>query len=92
MLSSKVNHTAVSISNKLFMIGDSFDQFDNFEVFDIVTCKFISIKSIPKWVKYLDPNKTFCIGYNIYCFILGENNEVKVHSYDIKNNVFSFKP
>ena len=56
-----------------------------------VSKKFTSIKYPPKWINYIDPKNTVCVGYNIYCFIAEENNEVKVNSYDIKNNVFSFK-
>ena len=47
MLRPRANHTAISISNKMFMIGGSFnywDVLDDFEVFDGVTRKFTSIK------------------------------------------------
>ena len=75
------------------MIGGSYycDDLGGFEVFDSVTKKFTSIKSVPKWVGYLDPNKLVCVGYNIYVFLGEENNEVKVHNYDIKKNIISIK-
>ena len=93
MLSATANHTAISISNKMFMMENRFSAYlNNFEVFVSVTRKLTSIKSLPKLVKYFDQNQTVFVGYTIYFFIEEENNEVKVHSYDIKNNVFSFKP
>ena len=47
MLSPRFNHTAISITNKMFMIGG---RQDNFEVFDSVTRNFTYIKSVPKWI------------------------------------------
>ena len=82
--------------DKIFIIGGSFisdrlEDLKNIEVFDSVTRKFTSIKVFPKWIEYLDPNKTVCVGYNIYYFLGEENNKVKVYSYNAKNNLFSFK-
>ena len=93
-VSNKSNHTAVSIGNKMFMIGGSsnyFEVLNNFEVFDSVTRKFTAIKSVPKWIKYVDRNQIVCVGYNIYFFSREENNKVKAYSYDVKKNLFSFK-
>ena len=88
MLSARINHTAFSISNKMFMIGGSSN---NSEVFDSVTRKFTFIKSLLKVIKYLDPNKTVCVGYNIYFFRGEENKEVKVHSFNVNKNNFILK-
>ena len=94
MLSKRKNHTAISIGNKMFIIGgntNSLEVLNNFEVFDSITRKFTYINVSPKWTKYLNPNEIVCVGYNIYFFLGEENNEVKVHSYDVKKNMFSFK-
>ena len=47
MLSPRNNHSAVSIGDKMFMIGGSKDYC---EVFDSVTRNFMYIKTLPKWV------------------------------------------
>ena len=93
MLSSTEKHSAVSLSNKMFIIGGKglFGVHDNFEVFDNVTRKFTSVKNIPTWIEYLDQNQTVCVGYKVYLFLREENNKVKIHSYDIKRNLFSVK-
>ena len=97
MLSPRESHFAVSIGNKMFVIGGSFSgRFnvkvpDNFEVVDSVSRKFTSIKRLPKWINYLDPHNIVCVGYSIYCFTVEENNEVRVNSYDIKEKFLSFK-
>ena len=96
MLSRRSYHSAVSIGNKMFMIGGSSDYF---EVFDNVTRKFTYIKTFPEWVrtseKFFDrrifkPYQTVTVGHKIY-FLRKEDNEVKIHSYDLKNNIFSFE-
>ena len=61
------------------------------EVLDSVTRMFTSIKNMPKWIENLIPNQTVGVGYRIYFFLGEENNEVKVHSYDIRKNLFNFK-
>ena len=93
MLTARRNHSAVSISNKIFIIGGRyFKIIENFEVFDSVTRKYTSIKRFPfHWIEHSVPNKTVCVGYKIYCFIREEKNEVKVNSYDVKENNFIFK-
>ena len=91
MFSKRSNHTAVSISNKMFMIGGSSVKC---EIFDSVTRKFTFINPLPNLVNldtYLNRNKTVSVGYNIYFFIKEENNVVNVHSYDVKNNVTTHK-
>ena len=91
MLSKRRNHAAVSIGNKLFMIGGCADDFNNCEVFESVTRNFTSIESLPKWTEYLNPNRIVCVGYKIYFYLEQENNDVHVHTYDVNNNLFSFK-
>ena len=76
MLSPRTNHTAVSISNKLFMIGgcsrracyDNFDVLADFEVFDRVNMKFTSIQRPPMWNNSVLPFQAVCIGYKIVVF------------------------
>ena len=83
MLSPRVNHSAVSIGNKMFMIGGSKDYC---EVFDSVTRKFTYIKTLPKWVRVEELNSSYqvvSIGYKIY-FFRKEDNKVNVHSYNVK--------
>ena len=65
MLTPRINHSAVSISNKMIIIGGSSC---NCEVFDSVTRKFTYIKSVPKNIKPNSLNQTVCIGYKIYFF------------------------
>ena len=99
MLPIRLNHPAVNISNKLFMIGDcskmisrNIEAFENCEVFDSVNRKFTFIKSLPTWINNIVPNKTVCVCYNI-CFIFrgNENNEIKVYSYDINQRFIYLK-
>ena len=96
MLSPRVNHSAVSIGNKMFMIGGSSEYS---EVFDSITRKFTYIKTLPGWVRTLKKDiferyeilyQVVNIGYTIY-FFREEYNKVNVHSYDVRNNVFNFK-
>ena len=93
MLSQRSNHTAVSISNKMFMIGGNDQCFrTNCEVFDSVTEMFTSITSIPEWIDYyVSDKKTVCVGYNIYFFAGEKYGEVNIYSFDIMKNSFSFK-
>ena len=42
-------------------------------------------------MEYLVPNQTVCVGYTIYLFRGEENDKVKIYSYDVKKNLFSFK-
>ena len=95
MLEERENHVSVGISNKLFMIGGSSKgcskNFRFFEVFDSVNRKFTSIKSKPKWIEYLKPNRIVYVGYNIYFFVGEENNEVKVYSFDVNNYIIKHK-
>ena len=88
MLSARRNHTAVSIRNKMFMIGNSFN---SWEVFDSFTRKFTSIKSMPELIFYIYPNKTVCIGYKIYFFVGEKYYSIKIHSYDVMENLFRFE-
>ena len=94
MLSPRRNHTSISIGNKMFMVGgyttSSYKDLNTFEVFDSVTRMFTTIENIPKWIDNLNPNKIVCGGYYIYFFVAEENIEMKVHSYDVKKNLFSF--
>ena len=72
MLLPREKHSAFSIGNKMFMIGGGYDDvevFNYFEVFDSVTRKFTSIRSLPKWINYSSPNKIVCVGYKIYLFL-----------------------
>ena len=91
MLSPRNNHAAVSIGNKMFMVGGSSDYV---EVFDSVTRKFTYIENVPKLVRipyiFISTFEVVSIGYKIYIF-RKEYNKVHVHSYDVKNNHFSFK-
>ena len=87
MLNPNYDHTAVSISNKIYMVGGCSYIC---EVFDSVTRMFTSISILPKWIRYLEPNQTVCIGYNVYFFPKGESKEIRVHSYDFKNSLFSY--
>ena len=72
-------HTAVSIGKKMFMVGgntmSSLEVLDNFKVFDSFTRMFTTIKSLSMWITHLVRNTVVCVGYNIYC-------------YDVKNNQF----
>ena len=101
MLSQRINHTALSIGNKMFIIGGSSDYP---EVFDSVTRKFTYIENWPKIVRtsevglyhsfepslYFRLFQTVSIGYKIYIF-KEENNKVNIHCYDVRNNLFSFE-
>ena len=96
MLTPRENHTAVSISNKMFVIGGSDvtfvgSTFSNSEVFDSATRKFTNIKNAPKWIEHISPYQTVSFGYNIYCFVRQDDNEVNVHSYDVKKDLFCYK-
>ena len=96
MLSSRNNHSVVSIGNKMFMIGGSRDYS---EVFDSFTRKFTYIKTLPLWIRtpivnfqlrFISSYQVVNIGYKIYLF-QRENDKVKLHSYDVKNEFSSFK-
>ena len=82
MLSRREKHCAVSISNKMFMIGGCSN---SCEVFDSVTRKFTYIEFLPDWVNYLNRSQIVSFGYNIYFFVGDESTEVKVYSFDVKN-------
>ena len=82
MLSPRVDHSTVSITNKMFMIGGSSDYS---EVFDSVTRKFTYIKIIPIWVRTSKPFQVVSIGHEI-CFFRKDDNKINVHSYDVRNN------
>ena len=65
LLSPRKNHTTVSISNKMFMIGgwsDYIQVVDNFKVFERVNRKFTYIKIFPNRIEYVILNQTDCIG------------------------------
>ena len=94
MLFQRQGHTAVSVTNKMFMIGGHYEIFQgycNSEVFDSVTRKFTYIKNEPTWMKNLTQNHTVSFGYKIYFFVREDGNEIKVHSYDVKKDLFSYK-
>ena len=96
MLSRRRNHTAISISNKMFVIGGRSNGvfgrcLNSCEVFDGVTRKFTFIKTLPDWVKKLNPSQIVSIGFNIYFFVKEKNNEVKVYNFDAKNYVIKLK-
>ena len=90
MLSPRYYHSAVCISNKMFMVSGS----DSSEVFDSVTRKFTYIETLQKRVRTLEVNPDIIqlvgIGHEIYLF-RKVDNKVDVHSYDVRNNLFSFK-
>ena len=85
MLEYRKDHNAVSINNKMFMIG-GFRQTNSCEVFDGVTRKFTFIRSHPTWMKYLSPNRTVCFGSKMCCFVSGIYGKVDVYSYDVEKN------
>ena len=96
MLSKRANHSAVSISNKMIIIGGSSDYF---EIFDSVTRKFTYIKTIPNWARTSKPDwhrrvnnpyQVIDIANKIYLFRM-ENNKVNVYRYDVRNDLFTFK-
>ena len=94
MLSTRVNHSSVSISNKMFMIGGSSDYS---EVFDSVTRKFTFIKIFPKWVgpsellsRNYKPFQVVNIGYKMF-FFQKDDKKVNIHSYNVRNNRFCYK-
>ena len=89
MLSPRYDHSAVCISNKMFIIGGESNYDGCSEVFDSVARKFTYIKTLQKWVGTLEV-KTVSVGYEIY-FFRKVGNKVHVHSYDVRNNLFSFK-
>ena len=86
MLNPRYDHAAVSISNKMYMVGGCSDICEVF-----VTRKFTSISILLKWIRSYGPNQIVCVGYNIYFFLKGQNKEIRVHSYVLKNNWCSFK-
>ena len=95
MLSPRVNHTAVSISNKMIMIGGNSE---NSEIFDSITRKFTYIKTFPKWVgkskiylphRFNNPYQVVDIANKIYFFCI-KNMKVKVYRYDVRNDSFTF--
>ena len=90
MLEPRRDHTAVSISNKMFMIG-GFRYKNSCEVFDGVTRKFTFINSPPRWMEYLSPNRTVCFGNKMCCFVSGINGKVDVYTYDADTNDFDFE-
>ena len=94
MLSARNRHSAVSIGNKLFMIGGNSEYS---EVFDSVTRKFTYVKTLPKWVRtseldYYDfgKNQVVSIGNEIY-FLQKEDKKFNVYSYYVRNNHFCYK-
>ena len=92
MLTSISNHTAVNISNKIFVVGGfSKSVFSSCEDFDSVARKFTSFKILQDWTRNLNARQTVSVGYNIYVSVEEETNEVKVHSFDVKNYVIKHK-
>ena len=96
MLSKRVNHTAVSLSNKMIIIGGNSDYC---EVFDSITRKFTYIKTLLKWIRTSEiplfsqvnhPYQVVDVANKIYFFRF-ENDKVNVHSYDVRNDFFTFK-
>ena len=65
--------------------------FSNSEVFDDVTRKFTYVKNEPKWIKLISPHQTVSFRYNIYFFVREDDNEVNVHSYDVKKDLLVTK-
>ena len=61
------------------------------EGFDSTTRKFTLITTCPSWMRYVYPSQITCVGYKVYFFLGEENNEVKVYSYGVKKDLFSFK-
>ena len=88
MQSPRKNHTAVTISNKIFMIGGNSNVC---EVYDSVTREFTSIKILPNWIEKLNPSQTVSVGYKIYFLVGEENSEVKVHSFDVNSCVIKLR-
>ena len=94
MLSPRVDHTAVSSNNKMFIIGGSKDYF---ELFDSITRKFTYIKTLLNWTRTLglafyrrvnNPYQIVEIANNIYLFRM-ENNKVNIHRYDVRSDFFT---
>ena len=90
MLEQRENHTVISISNKMFVIGGCGYNM-NCEVFDVVTRKFTYIGSWPKWTGNISPYQIVSFGYNVYIFLEDYQNGFNVHSYDVKNDSLSYK-
>ena len=90
MLETRRNHTAVSIKNKMFVIGGEQNN-NSCEVFHSFTRKFTFIKSQISLINQISPSKIVSIGNNIYFFVKDESKDVKVYSYDVKNNFYCFK-
>ena len=88
MLKPRSNHTAVSIGNKIFIVGGFSN---NCEVFNSVSRKFTRIKNLPKWTNYLKADQIVCVAYKVYLFFGQVNNIVEVHSFDLKNYIVEHK-
>ena len=94
MLSPRINHSAVSIGNKMFLIGGTAEYS---EVFDSITRKFTYIKTLPKWVRTseldfydISSYKVVSIGDAIYFLQIGDK-KINVHSYEVRKNRFCYK-
>ena len=87
MLKPRYNHTAVSLGNKIFIVGGCLN---TCEVFDGVTRMFTSIMIKHKSIKYLNENQAICSGYKIY-FFQRNTTKVRVYSFDLKHYVVRYK-
>ena len=95
MLKPRAYHTAVSIGNKMIIIGSGFSS----EVFDSVTRKFTYIKTFLKWTRTSElffqnqvnnSNQVVGIANKIYFFRI-KKKKVNVYRYDVRNDLFTFK-
>ena len=96
MLSSRINHTAISINNKMIIFRGSSDYS---EVFDSITRKLTYIKTLPNWTETSElvyyrrinyPYQVVGIANKIYFFRM-IYKKVDVNSYDVRNNFFTYK-
>ena len=91
MIEKRSCHAAVSIGNKMFVIGGYHTS--TCEIFHSFSRKFTYIKSINYHSKYECPYEAVCIGHTIVVFYMKllwhKATDTKIIIYDVKRNKWS---
>ena len=90
MLEARHGHSAVSMNNKMFIIGGIISN-NSCEVFESFTRMFTVVKFQFSFFENDSANLNVSIGNKIYFFANNEAKVVMICSYDVEQKVFSFK-
>ena len=87
MLKARSFHSAVSMNNKMFMIGGQ-ENNNNCEVFDSFTRKFTFVKLNSYFYRNISQSQIVSVGNKLFRFVKEKSKYVKVYSYDVENDTF----